>query len=440
MDLVVAAIAIYLLALLMIGLHMRGVKSEEGFILANRKIEFPMLIATIVATFYGASAVIGGASIAYQIGLGVLWFMVPFYLGNILLILVLPRIQRENAFTLPDFLGRFYGGKTVVASSSILAVLCLVPESIIAGGKIIELLTPLPLEAGMFLIFCVIVSYTLLGGMRSVIVSDLLQFSLMIVALLVLVPYLIAPSNLQFESIPSEFLDPFAYFGQETIVWCILLFFLPITSAPLYLRIFASARGIDVKKAILISVIIWIAIDVIVLSAGVVSSANYELDDPDQALFALGSNLLPPILQAVFFIGLLSAIMSTADSFLHAGASSLSYDVYKKISRKGGVETVTVSRLFVVVLGIISLLLAFYFRQIVPALIFLLTVWISAVLVSTLAALLNFRLSENAAFSSIIVGSLTAVIWKFAPLMEIDPLFAGLTASLIAAVIVNRSG
>ncbi|MEA3254431.1 MAG: sodium:solute symporter family protein [Candidatus Altiarchaeota archaeon] len=438
MDLVVIAIAIYFIVLMLIGLSLRGVKSEEGFILANRQIKFPMLVATVVASFYGASAVIGGASITYQIGLGVLWFMIPFYLGNIFLIFVLPKIQKENVFTLPDFLGRFYGSRTVIASSSILAVLCLVPESIIAGGKILELVTPLSLEISMVLVFSVIVLYTLLGGMRSVIVSDLMQFGLMLLALIIIVPYMLAPTNLQFESLPKEFWNPFNYLDQETLVWCILLFFLPITSAPLYQRIFASAKGVNIKKAILYSVIIWIAIDAIVLLSGLVSSVNYELDDPDQAIFILGSSLLPPVLQAVFFIGLLSAVMSTADSFLHSGASSLAHDVYGGITGSTEVKTVTISRLLVIVLGFISLLLALYFQQIVPALIFLLTVWISGILVPTLSALLNYRLNEDAAFCSIVFGSAAAVIWRFLPLMEIDPLFIGLGCSLLVAVIVDK--
>ena len=438
MDLVVIAIAIYFIVLMLIGLSLRGVKSEEGFILANRQIKFPTLVATVVASFYGASAVIGGASITYQIGLGVLWFMIPFYLGNIFLIFVLPKIQKEDVFTLPDFLGRFYGSRTVIASSSILAVLCLVPESIIAGGKILELVTPLSLKTSMVLVFSVIVLYTLLGGMRSVIASDLMQFGLMLLALIIIVPYMLAPPNLQFESLPKEFWNPFNYLDQETLVWCILLFFLPITSAPLYQRIFATGKGVNIKKAILYSVIIWIAIDAVVLLSGLVSSVNYELDDPDQAIFILGSSLLPPVLQAVFFIGLLSAVMSTADSFLHSGASSLAHDVYGGITRSTGVKTVTVSRLLVIALGFISLLLALYFRQIVPALIFLLTVWISGILVPTLSALMNYRLSGDAAFCSIVSGSAAAVIWGFIPLMEIDPLFIGLGCSLLVAVIVDK--
>ena len=438
-NLIVFVIGFYFLVLLLIGWRARKIRSGEDFVLAGRRIGFSMLIATVVATFYGASAVIGGASITYQIGLGVLWFMIPFYLGNIVVILVSPRIKRSNNLTLPGFLGEFYASRVVVASSLLLAGLCLIPESIIAGGKIIQLMTPLSLESGMFLIFAIIVVYTILGGMRSVVISDLIQFSLMLLALLVLVPYFFMSTNLSFWKLPHAFWNPFGYLSiQEIFVWCILLFFLPITCAPLYQRIFATMNGVSVRKALLISLMIWIIIDAIVLSAGLISRINYELADPDQAIIALALNRLPKILQVIFFVGFLSAIMSTGDSFLHSGASSLAYDVYRRISqKKSEIGIVNMSRILVAVLGIISLLFALYFKEIVPALIFTLTVWISGMLVPTIAALFHFRLKENAALSSIIAGSVTAIFWKFFPLLDVDPLFVGLTFSLISSLTVS---
>jgi Na+/proline symporter len=438
-NVIVFAIGFYFLVLLLIGWRSRKIRSGEDFVLAGRRIGFSMLIATVVATFYGASAVIGGAGITYRIGLGVLWFMIPFYLGNIAVILVSPRIQRSNSLTLPGFLGEFYTSRVVVASSLLLAGLCLIPASIIAGGKIIQLITPLSLASGMFLICAIIVVYTILGGMRSVVISDMIQFALMLLALLVLVPYFFMSTSISFGKLPHAFWNPFGYLSiQEIFVWCILLFFLPITCAPLYQRIFATMNGVSVRKALLISLMIWIIIDAIILSAGLISRINYELADPDQAIIALALNRLPKILQVIFFVGFLSAIMSTGDSFLHSGASSLAYDVYRRISQKNSeIGIVNMSRILVAVLGIISLLLALYFKEIVPALIFTLTVWISGMLVPTIAVLFHLRLKENAALFSIIAGSVTAVFWKFFPLLDVDPLFVGLTCSLISSLTVS---
>ncbi len=130
-------ISVYLIAVVFLGFSMRSIRTENEFILAGRRVNLPLLSATIVCTFYGASAIIGSASIANQIGLGVLWFIVPFYLGNIYMVTVLPKIKKSESYTLPDFLGKVYSAPVVRISALLLAVLCLVPESIIAGGKIL---------------------------------------------------------------------------------------------------------------------------------------------------------------------------------------------------------------------------------------------------------------------------------------------------------------
>ncbi|MBN2013966.1 MAG: sodium:solute symporter family protein [Candidatus Altiarchaeota archaeon] len=425
--------AAYFVLLLLVGLFFRSVGSERSFILADTQLSFPLLVATVVSTFYGASALIGGVSIANQTGLGVLWFILPFYSGNIFLMWLLPRIKGDR-FTLPDFLGGFYDNRVVVSSSLLLAVLCLVPESIIAGGRLLELTTSLSFNSSMLLFSVVVVFYTLLGGMRSVVVSDFLQLGFMLLSLLILLPYLLSAGP---GSLPHEFLNPVSLMDpQEILVWCVLLFFLPITSSPIYQRIFASAPSVDLRKAILLSIVVWMLIDSVVVLSGLVS-IQYGLDDPDQAIFAVGSNLLPPILQAVFYIGLLSAIMSTADSFLHAGASSLSHDLFRRFSDDDRF-LVPFSRLMVFSLGFLSLLLALYLQRIIPALIFLSTVWTSGILVPILSALFSIRLSSSAAFSSILCGSLAAVFWHFLPLAAVDPLFIGLSCSLISASVVNK--
>ena len=78
---------------------MAKVTTIKRFIVGDKILSTKMLVATIVVTFYGATAIFGGVSLTYQTGLGVIWFMVPFYLGNIVLIVFLLK-RRERLY--PD--------------------------------------------------------------------------------------------------------------------------------------------------------------------------------------------------------------------------------------------------------------------------------------------------------------------------------------------------
>jgi len=173
-----AALLLYIAMTMAIGIRAKATTLEK-FILGDR-LGTKALVATIVSTFYGASAILGGVSLTYQMGLGVIWFMVPFYLGNIAIVFLLKKIADSKRYTLPDFLGDFYGKEFAIASSVLLATLCLIPEEIIAGGKILATFTPMPVEVAMGIMALVLIVPVAIGGMKADVMTDVVQFILML--------------------------------------------------------------------------------------------------------------------------------------------------------------------------------------------------------------------------------------------------------------------
>ncbi|MCK4301056.1 MAG: hypothetical protein KAX80_16070, partial [Planctomycetes bacterium] len=86
-----------LVALLGIGLWVSNrSKSFSEFTVAGRSLKYPQLTATMVATFYGATALLGVAGLAYSSGVGAIWFCAPFYVGNLLVAFFL--VKRISKF------------------------------------------------------------------------------------------------------------------------------------------------------------------------------------------------------------------------------------------------------------------------------------------------------------------------------------------------------
>ena len=395
------------------------------------------MVATIVSTFYGASAILGGVSLTYQMGLGAIWFMVPFYLGNAVVLFLLKRIAGSERYTLPDFLGDFYGKGFTIASSILLATLCLIPEEIIAGGKILSIFTLIPVEVAMGIMAFVLIAPVAIGGMRADVMTDVVQFILMLFMLAMMVPFVFSLRLDLTSGIPEGYLNPLSYISaQEIAVFFILLFFLPITSAPLYQRLFASESEACSRRAVLYSTVIWMAMDSIIILCGFAALCLFpELADPDMSLIVLGM-ALPAVGRGIFFVGLLAAIITTVNSFLQSGASSLAYDVFRHFrpaTSEG--ELLALSRLFVIVLGLLSLILALWFQMIVPALLFTLSMWTAGVLVPTLAALLGWKVRRDTALYSLMAGALSSLAWKIAQPFDVDALFVGLGLSLVAAMV-----
>jgi SSS family solute:Na+ symporter len=421
-----------------------GVKAKattlEKFILGDR-MGTRAMVATIVSTFYGASAILGGVSLTYQMGLGVIWFMVPFYLGSAAVVFWLGKIAGSKRYTLPDFLGDFYGKEFAIASSILLATLCLIPEEIIAGGKILSTFTSLPVEVAMGIMALVLVVPVAIGGMKADVMTDIVQFILMLLTLGIMVPSILSQRPNLTTPIPEGYLNPFSGISvQEIAVFFTLLFFLPITSAPLYQRFFASESEACSRKSVLYSIAIWMAIDAVVVLCGLAAAQMFpDLKDPDMSLIALGT-ALPALGRGIFFVGLLAAIMSTVNSFLQSGASSLAYDVvrhFRPAASDGQLlapsRLLALSRLLVVVLGLLSLIMALRFQMIVPALLFTLSMWTAGMLVPTLAALVGRRLRKDTALYSLLGGTLSSLAWKIWQPLDLDALFVGLGCSLLVA-------
>jgi len=423
------------------------VTTIKRFIVGDKILSTKMLVVTIVATFYGATAIFGGVSLTYLMGLGVIWFMVPFYLGNLALIAFLfKRIASSEKYTLPDFLGGFYDKTLVKASSILLAIQVLIPASIIAGGKLLSIFMPMPLWIAMVIVAFIMVAPVVIGGIQAVIRTDVVQFALMLFILAITVPFIFnmpsfnMPSDI-ISGITKEYFNPFSYISfQEIAVWFILLFFLPITSAPLYQRFFASKSKRCSEKSIIYSVIIWMAIDLVVILAGFTALQLFpNLTDPDMAFIMLGVAIFPNALRGIFFIALLAMIMSTVDSFLQSGAASLTHDVYRHFKPKSTEkQLIMASRMFIIILGLLSLTLALYFQMIVPALVFTLTIWTAAILVPTLVALTGRKIRKDTALYCLLGGALSALIWKITQPFNIDALFIGLGFSISIVVISEK--
>ena len=431
-----ATILAYVVVAVAIGIKSRA-STLKAFIRGDA-LDTPAMVATIVSTFYGASSILGGVSLVYAVGLGAIWFMIPFYLGSVAVTLVLHGIANSKTYTLPDFLGGFYGERFAIASSMLLATLCLIPEEIIAGGKILAAFAPVSLELGMGLMTFVLVVPVVIGGMRADVTTDIVQFVLMVLMLILLVPFALDPQSLG--DLPAGHLDPFASLSvQEIAVFTVALFFLPITSAPLYQRLFVSKSEAEARRAMLISIAVWVLIDIVIVLGGLAAARLLPtLEDPDVALIELGRTL-PLVGQTVFFVGLLAVIMSTVNSFLQSGASSLAYDVWRHVRPSTGEKKLlTLSRVFVVALGLLSLALALWFRAVVPALLFTLSMWTAGILIPTLAALFGIKLSQPVALSSLLGGTISSLVWQILQPLPVDALFAGLGGSLLVTLVARQ--
>ncbi len=110
--LTLAALALYLVAVLAIGVasRRRAGRDESSFFVADRSLNTFWGFLGLASLTTGGSTTIALAALVYTHGISGLWLDLAGALGLLLLGLFFARrVRREGAVTLPEILGRHYG-------------------------------------------------------------------------------------------------------------------------------------------------------------------------------------------------------------------------------------------------------------------------------------------------------------------------------------------
>lgn len=122
---IIAILVVYLSLLIGIGLYSsKKVKSAKGFFLADRRLNWFPITATITATTVGGSATIVAGGRIYAQGLPALWYDIAGALGLIVLGLFLAKkVRKTGLFTLPDITGHLYDSNVRFAAAILIFII-----------------------------------------------------------------------------------------------------------------------------------------------------------------------------------------------------------------------------------------------------------------------------------------------------------------------------
>ncbi|MBM4089239.1 MAG: hypothetical protein FJ276_07390 [Planctomycetes bacterium] len=178
-DLVV--IVTYLVGIMLVGIWSvwRQKLTGDVYFLAGRTLGWPVVGAALFASNISTIHLVGLAQDGYQRGLvvGNFEWMATFTL--ILLALVFaPFYFRNRIATLPEFLEKRYSrlARSIMAFMAILAaVLIHIGISLYAGSAVFEQFFGVPVEVSIIIISTVTAIYTVVGGLRAVVVTETIQ-------------------------------------------------------------------------------------------------------------------------------------------------------------------------------------------------------------------------------------------------------------------------
>ncbi|HHV08300.1 MAG TPA: sodium:solute symporter family protein [Firmicutes bacterium] len=454
----IMAFIIYLGLMLYIGYWgMKKSSGAEGYYVANRQCGKWLSVGTFAGSFISAVAVIGYTGSGYATGyvtlVNVLGCVLSFYCIYFLFCKTIKN-RFDNLCTIPEIFQYMYDSKAMLVISAFITVclnIALLVSQIKGGSLICTSILGVSYETALILISGVFILYTVMGGMYSVVYTDLIQTGILVFGILLAFPFVISKvggfSAMQTaiaQVNPTAF-DPIGVAGGPLGVFStILSFSLGIAASQYYLIRIYSAKDLSTAKfMVAASCAIWTVVGIILVFLGVASRVLMpDLATADSAIIELAGQL-PPVIQTMLLIGLACAIMSTTDTILLVAGTYVGRDLYKALINPNASDdqTVSMTRKAVCVVGIIAAVLALN----PPELIISLTTFTTSVSAATFFApmLLGFfwkKTTTEGALVGTILGGVSAVLWQLFSPIKIPAAFASVGISFIAVFLVSILG
>jgi SSS family solute:Na+ symporter len=397
----------------------RRIRGFQDYFVAGHRMTAPLLVCTLVSTYYGLDVLFGGSEVSYQEGV-VAWFAYtrPYYVAILVAALaVAPRLRRYPFLSLPDALGHFYGNGTR-AVGAVASFFYSLPFMAIMGiGVLLDVVLDIPYPVGVMAGAGVALVYTLMGGLLADALTDTVQFVLMCVTLGIAAALTLEGMGGVEElrtSLPPSFFEPTGTYPAGVLIVFAGSALSVLVEPAFYQRIFAADRYRSVLVALLAGVVLWAAFDWIVTIMGMAAAASGLETDPTYALLTITLDVLPVGLKGAFVAGVLATAMSTIDSYLLISGGNLSYDLYRPLRRPDLSDRalLRLTRWCTAVAAVACVMMALFFRSIVSAWIFMSTLLTATVLVPLVAALYLKRPPRPAAgLAAGLAGMVTAVLF-----------------------------
>jgi SSS family solute:Na+ symporter len=430
---VYAIVVAYLGILLGVGFYAsKRIKTGEDFMLAGRGLG-PILIAgTLAATEVGGGSSMGVAQQAFgDWGLSAGWYVLTMAIVFVILAFLAPKLRSTRLTTVPEFFARKYGKANHILTTVILLLpmIGLTAIQIMASGIVLSIMLGIEFKIAVLVMGAVAVTYSVVGGLWSVTLTDMIQWICVIGGIIITVPF--ALKAVGGWSVVTSSLEPWRFsltggIGWKTIIGLTVMYLASFTVGQEYMqRYFAAKDDRSAKLGSLGAAATYVLFAFFPAILGLIALTfqRQGLQIPYVAEYGtryvlpgLATCVLPAPLLGLLFAALVSATMSSADSDLVAAGTLFANDIYKPyINPRASPDRMRkVLRVFTAIMGVVSILVAMYkISIIVTILIFSFSLRAGGIFVPYLLSHYWSRGSKIGTFLAIMAGSTLIILDHF---------------------------
>lgn len=465
-----ALIATYFVAMMMLVVFLRKhKKTKEEFLVANRSMPWLLTAFSMAATWVWAPSMFVASEKAYTQGLaGVFWFVVPNVLTLILFAFFANKMRklRPDGWTFSDYIREKYSKRChnlyLIESFGLQTMSFAV--QLLAGATIFSKITGISFTATTIVMAVCPLLYTFASGIRSSIVTDFWKMLWIVIVLLFGLPIMFSSAgpDALFNGLGGITGD-FGSLFSATGIMVALSFGIPTTIGLLsgtfgdqmfWQRVFC-VKADKVKQTMIVAAVIFAVVPIsLALFGFFAAGTGLAISDTQLTNVEAVMAFCPKWFLYLFFVLILSGLISTVDSIICAVSSVAGHDVVKRLSMNekwhGRIQKniflfilfaneVRAARFAMIVVTIIAILIANIPGLTILYLFLLYGTLRSSVMLPTVFAILGKRMSERGLFygilTSMIVGLPVFAYGNFTgniPMIVFGSLFTILASGIMA--------
>ena len=410
---------LYLISILAVGIYYRAKNSSfKNYANVESKVQNNklLLIATIFASSVGGATTFGITEKAF---LGHAYYAYALILtipiDIIIAIYVVPLIAKHyGAESIGDIMSIYYGnlGRFIGGVSSVIVSVGFLAAQISVSGYIFQYILEINYIEGVILSYSIVLIYTTIGGLQSIVFTNLLQFFAMIIA----IPVVTFIGLNKIGSI-NPIGDLIVETNQSNLFSYIIAAALSFSVMNLYptfiQRALINKNPTQTTKAIYTKSVIYLFFLICVTLNGLIAYKLYPEQPSSLVLPYLINQIIPPLIQGLVISGLLAAVMSTADSDLNVTSIAIVKDIINSILKvKNEQQLLLIARIINVATGSLAIIAALKFNNVIDLVVFFTGFWGPVILVPLVTTLFSLRVPTQIMVLSSISGAATFLLWE----------------------------
>ena len=433
MSIQLVIIVLYIALLFGISFYAKrlAANGSTNFLFAGRKMGTGLVAVNVAGLAIGAASTIGVAENAFTVGIAAGWYNAAWSAGALVMgVFAAAKYREMNCTTVPELFERYYdkNSRVIAVLGLIIIQMVITALQYLAGGAILSSLLPdiFSFQGGMIVSAVVFIGITLIGGLWSSGLSNIVSMILIYIGVLA-GTYMTVSNQGGISAISAklptgtDWFAPVGSLGMAMVVGWFAVMITQTISAQGPVQIACGARdGKAARNGYLWGAIIIFPIGFLCALMGLAAKVAYPGIKATMALPKIIMSL-DPFLSGMTLAAMWAADVSTACTLLLGAGTLFSQDIYKRFIDPQIAENkyMLVNRIVILVIGLITLWFAFNAVGILRTLLLGLSLTTAFTVVFLFTIFAPGICRKSSAFYTTLVGMAALAAWQVFPAVRI---------------------